>query len=53
MFLIQPEVVYDAGAQLSFVSTAGILFLMDVEEKLPNRKYFFLDYLGRGVFPYF
>jgi len=50
MFLLQPEVVYDAGAQLSFASTAGILFLMDYGEKFPSKKYFLLDYLGRGVF---
>ncbi len=50
MFLLQPEVVYDAGAQLSFASTAGILFLMDYGEKFWDKKHFLLKYLGRGVF---
>jgi len=50
MFLLQPEVVYDAGAQLSFASTAGILFLMDYGENFRNKKHFLLGYLGRGVF---
>ncbi len=50
MFLFQPEVVYDAGAQLSFASTAGILFLMDYGKKFQNKKHFLLDYLKRGVF---
>ncbi len=50
MFLAQPEVVFDGGAQLSFASTAGILLLFPLWERERRKGSALLVHTRRALF---